>query len=158
MQSKDFYRKLYPLLTQFELITDSESYDFNCISHTIGVFDKSYWPTGDENFWPVKKETTKECFDLFYEYHGFEKTSLDFSYDSRYIKVALYTNNGIPTHACIQYNDIYWESKIGSLGIIRHDLFEIENNRYGQVTQIYKKLKMVNEILFFKDFIKSKDI
>ena len=48
--------------------------------------------------------------------------------------------------------DIYWESKIGSAGIIRHDLFEIEGDSYGQLTQIYKKLKVVNEILLFKDF------
>ena len=158
MENKDFYRKLYPLLTDFELLPNSESYEYNCISYTIGIYDKSSWPTGDGNFWPVKKETTKESFDIFYEYYGFEKISLDFSYDSRYIKVALYTNRGVPTHACIQYDDCLWESKIGSLGIIRHDLFEIENERYGQVTQIYRKLRIINEILLFKDFINLKCI
>jgi len=66
---------------------------------------------------------------------------MDFSYDNRYTKVALFMKNNKPMHACIQYNSKYWESKIGSGGIIRHDLFEIENNRYGQVVQIYKKVK-----------------
>jgi hypothetical protein len=134
MENKYFYRKLYPLLTDFELLPNSESYEYNCISYTIGIYDKSSWPTGDGNFWPVKKETTKESFDIFYEYYGFEKI------------------------ACIQYDDCLWESKIGSLGIIRHDLFEIENERYGQVTQIYRKLRIINEILLFKDFINLKCI
>ena len=101
MLGDDYYKRLFPLIIDFELLPNGESYDFNCISHT---------------------------------------------------KVALYTKNGIPTHACIQHNYIYWESKIGSAGIIRHDLFEIEGDSYGQLTQIYKKLKVVNEILLFKDF------
>ena len=154
MLGDDYYKRLFPLIIDFELLPNGESYDFNCISHTIGIDDDICWPHIDgDYYWPVKKETTKECFDLFYEYHGFEKIKfLDFSYDPKYTKVALYTKNGIPTHACIQHNYIYWESKIGSAGIIRHDLFEIEGDSYGQLTQIYKKLKVVNEILLFKDF------
>jgi len=154
MLDSNYYKLSFPLIIDFEILPNSESYEYNCISHTIGINNDISWPhTNGDYYWPVIKKTTKESFDLFYEYHGFKKASLDFSYDSRYIKVALYTNKGIPTHACIQYNDIYWESKIGSAGIIRHDLFEIENDTYGQLTQIYKKLKSVNEILCFKDFI-----
>jgi len=80
---------------------------------------------------------------------------LDFSYDPKYIKVALYTNKGIPTHASIQIDDYYWESKIGRLGIIKHDLFEIEDNVYGEVSQIYRKTKAIKEriITKFKRFI-----
>jgi hypothetical protein len=81
---------------------------------------------------------------------------LDFSYDPKYTKVALYTKDGIPTHASIQIDDTWWESKIGSLGIIRRDLFEIEDNTYGRVSRIYKKLKEIkneNIITKFVNFI-----
>jgi len=70
---------------------------------------------------------------------------LDFSYDTKYIKVALYSNKGVPTHTSIQFDEFFWESKIGELGIIRHDLFEIEDDIYGRVVQIYRKLKSTNE-------------
>ena len=106
------------------------------------------------DYWSVKNEKTKESFNEFYEYHGFKQCYLDFSYDPKYTKVALYTKDGIPKHACKQIDDIWWESKIGQLGIIKHDLFEIENDVYGEVSQIYIKLKKVNEILSFNDFNK----
>lgn len=104
------------------------------------------WPFDNNNYWPVSRDLTKESFDKFYEFHVFEKMNLlNFSYDPKYIKVALYVNKGIPTHAAIQVDEFFWESKIGELGIIKHDLFEIEDNVYGEVTQIYRKLKPTNE-------------
>ena len=42
MLGDDYYKLLFPLIIDFELLPNGESYDFNCISHTIGVFDKSY--------------------------------------------------------------------------------------------------------------------
>lgn len=168
MITKEYYKNLFPLLNDYELITNSENSNYNCISHTLGYKNKWSWPF-DENveyirkyniYWTVKNEKSKESFDLFYEYHGFEKiNSLNFIYDPKYIKVALYTNKGIPTHAAIQSDDVFWESKIGELGILRHDLFEIENDVYGEVTQIYRKLKNINEskILKYYQFIRNLD-
>lgn len=162
--NKEYYKKLFPLLNDYELIHNSDNTQYNCISYSVGIKDKWSWPY-DENeiyeydydhYWPVKNELSKDAFDEFYEYHGFEKMSLlDISYDPRYIKVALYTKNGIPKHATIQKDKIFWESKIGLLGIIKHDLFEIESNSYGELTQIYRKLKNVNEtkILRYNQFI-----
>jgi hypothetical protein len=160
MENKEYYKKLFPLLTDYELIPNSESEDYNCISYTIGRTDVSSFPLDDNtDYWPVKNEKTKQAFDEFYEFHGFEKMNLlDFFYDPKYIKVALYVNNGIPTHGAIQVDEFFWESKIGSLGVIKHDLFEIEDDVYGKVTQIYKKPKPINEsiILKYYQFIKNK--
>jgi hypothetical protein len=159
MENKEYYRKLFPLLTDYELIPNSESMEYNCISHTLNINNDISWPFDNNNYWPVSRDLTKESFDKFYEFHGFEKMNLlDFSYDPKYIKVALYTNKGIPTHAAIQVDEFFWESKIGELGIIKHDLFEIEDNVYGEVTQIYRKLKPTNEsrILRYYQFIKNK--
>lgn len=161
MENKEYYRKLFPLLTDYELIPNSESMEYNCISHTLNINNDISWPFDNNNYWPVSRNLTKESFDKFYEFHGFEKMNLlDFSYDSKYIKVALYTNKGIPTHAAIQVDEFFWESKIGELGIIKHDLFEIEDNVYGEVAQIYRKLKTTNEsiILKYYQFIKNKQI
>lgn len=161
MENKEYYRKLFPLLTDYELIPNSESMEYNCISHTLNINNDISWPFDNNNYWPVSRDLTKESFDKFYEFHGFEKMNLlDFSYDSKYIKVALYTNKGIPTHAAIQVDEFFWESKIGELGIIKHDLFEIEDNVYGEVAQIYRKLKTTNEsiILKYYQFIKNKQI
>ena len=165
--NKEYYRKLFPLLTDYELIQNSENNKYNCVSHTLNIKDKWIWPYLEDeiyirkynSYWTVKNEISKESFDEFYEYHGFEKLDLlDFFYDPKYIKVALYTNKGIPTHAAIQVDEFFWESKIGELGIIKHDLFEIEDDVYGKVTQIYKKPKPINEsiILKYYQFIKNK--
>jgi hypothetical protein len=154
MENKEYYKRLFPLLSDYELIPNSEKDSYNCISHTICLYDKLSWPIDSPDvYWLVKNEKTKESFEQFYEYHAFEKCYLDFSYDSNYTKVALYTKDGIPTHASIQIDDIWWESKIGQLGIIKHDLFEIEGESYGSVSQIYRKPKRLNEIIFFENFI-----
>jgi len=161
MENKEYYRRLFPLLTEYYLIPNSESEEYNCISHTIGRNDKISFPLGDDtDYWPVINEKTKEAFDDFYEYHGFEKCSLDFSYDPNYIKVALFLNNDIPKHASMQVDDFWWVSKIGRLGILKHDLFEIEDDVYGKVEQIYKKLKTTNEskILKYYQFINESSL
>ena len=104
-----------------------------------------------DNYWPVKNELSIESFELLYTYKGFKKLNyLDISYDPNFIKVAIYTKDNIPTHAAIQINDLWWESKIGRLGIIRHDIFEIENVVYGEVTQIYRKPKLIKERIITK--------
>ena len=36
MLGDDYYKRLFPLIIDFELLPNGESYDFNCISHTIG--------------------------------------------------------------------------------------------------------------------------
>ena len=68
MENKEYYKKLFPLLTDYELIPNSESKDFNCISYTLGLKNENAWPELD-GYWPVRNENTKESFDEFYEYH-----------------------------------------------------------------------------------------
>lgn len=156
MENRSYYKKLFPLLIDYELLDNSESNIYNCISFTIGKKDIISWPINELGYWPTKKELSKDSFDVFYDFHGFIKCSLDFSYDPDFIKVALFMSNGVPTHASLQVDNDWWESKIGSLGIIRHDLFQIEDNVYGEVVQIYKKPKFINEkILYFREYFIS---
>lgn len=145
---ENFYKKILPNLVKFEIKPDTESDTYNCISHTIGLKDRWSWPSSswiDNN-----SDISKDSFISFYKYHGFEVCkNLDISYDEKYIKVALYINNSKPKHASIQIDFDWWESKVGQLGIIKHDLFELEDDTYGNVEIIFRKLKITNEILKF---------
>jgi hypothetical protein len=74
MESKEYYKILFPLLTEYYLVPNSESEEYNCISYTIGRNGVSSFPLVDNtDYWPVRNEKTKQAFDEFYEYHGFEK-------------------------------------------------------------------------------------
>jgi len=44
MLNEKFYKNLYPLMIDFELLPNSESYNYNCISHTIGINNDISWP------------------------------------------------------------------------------------------------------------------
>jgi len=155
MVRKEYYKKLFPLLTDYELELDSESDYYNCISLTISKYDIPSWPTNSTYYWPTKRVVSIESFDEFYKYHGFYECGMDFSYEKNYTKVALYVNNGKPTHGALQVDDLWWKSKIGAYGVIKHDLFELEDDVYGEVFKIYKKLNKIDEdILYFREFIK----
>jgi hypothetical protein len=41
-QDKNYYKKNYPLLTQFELYEDSEDDNYNCISYSVGLTDRDF--------------------------------------------------------------------------------------------------------------------
>ena len=68
MENKEYYKKLFPLLVDYELIPNSESYNYNCISHTIGLKNEIIWTEPNDRYWPVERELTKYAFDNFYEY------------------------------------------------------------------------------------------
>ena len=163
MEGRDYYTKLYPMLTNFKLYDNSETYFYNCISYSIGRKDVFTWPGRSVNddvisYWVGNDVVTFESFDYFYNQHGYELCgNIDIRYDPNYTKVALFIKNGIPTHASIQIDENWWESKIGVLGIIKHDLFEIEGGNYGQVEYIYKKKKenLSESILNFDEFLKQ---
>ena len=154
-QDKNYYKKNYLLLTQFELYEDSEDDNYNCISYSVGLTDRGFWPIkGRDDCWYGINEVTINSFDIFYEHYGFKRCDyLDILYDKNYIKVAIFTKENIPTHASIQIDDNWWESKIGQLGIIKHDIFEIEGDIYGKLSHIYKKKININELLNFTEFI-----
>jgi hypothetical protein len=44
MITKEYYKNLFPLLNDYELITNSENSNYNCISHTLGYKNKWSWP------------------------------------------------------------------------------------------------------------------
>lgn len=160
MEDKSYYKRLFPLLNDYHLINNSETDKYNCISHTLNIKNISSWPHKDEQkfYWPVKRELSIEAFDEFYKYHGFIKLKyIDDRYDKNILKVGLYIKDNIPTHACVQINERFWQSKIGELGVIVHDLYELESNVYGAIKCIYVKKKSIlkfNEHIYYNSLEK----
>ena len=54
-------------------------------------------------------------------------------------KIALYTLNGIPTHACRLLDSGMWTSKLGLNIDLSHEVDELEGPEYGQIAKIYRK-------------------
>ena len=44
MVSKEYYKKLFPHLTEYYLVPNSESREYNCISYSLGVTQSGLWP------------------------------------------------------------------------------------------------------------------
>jgi hypothetical protein len=92
-------------------------------------------------FWPenVKCEETIEAFiELFHSvnYECCDMRDLENGYE----KVAIYTLNGVPTHAARQLPNGNWTSKLGSEIDIEHDNLDCLNGPvYGKVEIIMKR-------------------
>jgi hypothetical protein len=76
-------------------------------------FDTEYWPAG------IPRENTLSAFIDAYSTNGFEvcptgDPNLEFSPNGFFVeKIAIYTIDGRPSHACRQLNSGRWTSKIG---------------------------------------------
>ena len=67
-------------------------------------------------------------------------TSFELPFSSRgFCEVALYSLQGLPTHAARQIDVRTWSSKLGKNVDLHHTLRGLEGPLYGQVTKILKK-------------------
>ncbi len=69
---------------------------------------------------------------------GWEET-VERGEESGFEKIALYTSNGVPTHACRLLPNGMWTSKLGQYIDLSHYISELEGPEYGQVTKIFRK-------------------
>jgi hypothetical protein len=129
-------RAIFPLLTRYTT-TSSATEDYNCIAWACGDNTKWWWP--DETvYWPdgIRCDETLEAFDdLFKSGGGVETLSDDL--EAGCIKIALFAQNGKPTHAARQLPNGAWTSKLGKGIDIAHSLRELEGQFYGTVAKIY---------------------
>lgn len=145
--------KLFPNLEKdFQIIADQNP-DSNCISYSLGYMMFKVWPIefsnglnrypdGSRIFWP-KGLSSSESLDNFikmYKMFKFEVCDND-SFEEEYIKIAIYTKDDIVTHACRQLHTEanVWASKLGIGGVIRHRLYSLKSNTYGDVACIMKR-------------------
>lgn len=78
------------------------------------------------------------CFIEAYQACGFEVCESGFEAD--FERIAIYTLNGIPTHAARQLPDGRWASKLGSWEDIEHNTTKaVEEHIYGKATTFMKR-------------------
>ena len=120
--------------------TSPIDYYYNCIAWAYGSNKKWYWPSGKpEHFWPpdIPLQETVDAFIKLYESIEYEVCP-DGELEKDYEKVAIFTKDGIPTHAARQLSDGKWTSKLGQQIDVSHSIFSIINGTYGDV-EVYMK-------------------
>ena len=115
-------------------ITSKASRRYNCIAWALG--DDSQWfdPMVADAYWPedLPKELTLDSVVELFRQAGYEICS-DGRLQAGYEKIAIYTNDGGPTHAARQLENGRWTSKLGNYHDIEHDSLEALNgDGYGE--------------------------
>ena len=117
----------FPNLHNFH-ITAPATYNYNCISWSVGVTNQWLWPGN-----------TVTAFDAFYASYGWvPSTSGEREYQKR--KVALWADASGCTHGSREtYNCDWHESKCGPAERIMHDKFQMQDGVYGKIIKYYEK-------------------
>lgn len=123
--------------------------NYNCIAFTVDDFDNKIFPISNMDFkWPLQSRINSiDNFVEFYKLFGYIPCGKNFSYDNKFNKIALYVDkNNFPTHAAKQYDEKYWESKIGNYERILHTLEGLEGSHhkysYGCVHMVFRKIRL----------------
>lgn len=114
--------------SHFEITSDPNAL-YNCIAWAAGDDQHFWWPGA---FWPrsLGKQVTRENFVQAFETRGYAVCAHP-DPEVGFEKVALYEDNGIPTHAARQLADGRWTSKLGSFHDIAHSLDALNGDQYG---------------------------
>jgi len=78
------------------------------------------------------------AFEELFSHQGWEETESRET-EAGYEKIALYTLNGVPSHACRLLETGFWTSKLGLYIDLSHDIAELEGPEYGKVARIFRK-------------------
>ncbi|MHB1559374.1 MAG: DUF7689 domain-containing protein [Isosphaeraceae bacterium] len=125
-------------------ITSAYDPRYNCIAWAAG--DRRRWWEPDEDgdrYWPpdAPREYSPESYIRAFESIGFERCESTHS-EPGYEKVAVFANEGGPTHAARQLSGGTWSSKLGVFEDIEHQLEALAGNEgeeYGSVVQILRR-------------------
>ena len=120
-------------------VTSHQTDEYNCFAWAMGVSDKRWEPFG-RCFWPlgVPRELTLDAFILAFATEGYHPCS-DASTQGKFERVALFTKDDCPTHACYELPNGLWTSKMGDNIDCVHALEAISGPLYGQVAVILKR-------------------
>ena len=114
-------------------ITSPKTPYYNSFAWAVNDQERCWFPDGFETeYWPagVRRENTLSAFIDAYMTELFEvcpigDPNLEFSPNGFFVeKIAIYTINGSPSHACRQLNTGRWTSKIGVREDVRHEFVE----------------------------------
>ena len=127
---------LWPhLRTEGYSVTSPPTWNYNCIAFAAGLETEWWWPDPNSDAaWPrgVPCEETLEAFAAAFATLGYEICA-DGELEQGYEKVAIYAQNGVPTHAAKQLDDGRWKSKLGAWEDIEHNTLKaVEEHIYGR--------------------------
>ena len=126
--------------------TSPETWDYNCIAFAADVIDEWWWPdSAGIGAWPkgAAREVKMEAFIEAYATKGYSVCSNDDT-EEGFQKIAIYSLNGVPTHAAKQLPDGRWKSKLGPWEDIEHNTTKaVETSGgvgiYGEVKVFMKR-------------------
>ena len=135
--------KCWPYLVSEGYIVSSEAtWNYNCIAFAADIENEWWWPDPNgEARWPagVQREERLECFAEAFGTLGYQVCE-DGMLEASYEKIAIYSQNGVPTHAAKQLPDGRWKSKLGSLEDIEHNTVKaLEEYIYGKAVLYMKR-------------------
>lgn len=116
-------------------ITSPSTPRYNCIAWAAGDERRSWWPDVDEvAYWPenVPRIETAEGFAAAFRTLG-DSPCGDGEFEPGYEEVALYADQGTPTHAARQLSDGRWSSKLGQSVDIAHAPDALDGPLYGAI-------------------------
>lgn len=133
------------LLSEGYSVESVETWDYNCIAFAADIQDQWWWPDANGDCeWPpgVKREVTLERFIEAYGTRGYKKCWFSLC-QRRFERIAIYTLNGIPTHAAKQLPDGRWKSKLGPWEDIEHKTIKaVEEYIYGKAVVYMKRRRL----------------
>jgi hypothetical protein len=127
----------FPLLniTNYR-ITSPPNRSYNCIAWAAGEDNRWWWPDAAlANYWPdgIPRQATVDAFVQAYQTIGY-LVCTDGFLEKGMEKIAIYSKNGVPTHAARQLRSGRWTSKLGNADDIEHNAAGgVEGNAYGRI-------------------------
>ncbi|MFB2892084.1 hypothetical protein ACE1CI_03960 [Aerosakkonemataceae cyanobacterium BLCC-F50] len=123
--------------------TSDQTAQYNCIAWVAGVKDRPWWPINQKPYyWPLEPRIESlESFIEAFKTLGYEicdNGDLEVGYE----KVAIYTDEGEPTHMALQLDTGEWTSKCGDWEDITHTLEGLEGDFYGKVSIFMRRLRL----------------
>lgn len=123
------------------LLTSPPTTHYNCIAWAYGDDTRWFWPDNQNiYFWPhdVPRVETIEAFIKLFEKIGYSICE-DGEHEHEFDKVAVYVNQGKPTHAARQLQNGMWTSKLGENFDITHSIKSMSDGFYGNVGVFLKR-------------------
>lgn len=130
-----------PHLTNFNhKIASPPTYRYNCVAWAAGDATRK-WGDQVPYYWPKEVERGSDIAALIrlFNWLGFEQCG-DGRFEAGFEKVAIYSVDGLWTHAARQKSDGTWTSKLGDFEDIDHENAEVVvGGDYGEIAVILKR-------------------
>ncbi len=119
--------------------TSPPCWRYNCIAWAAGDSNNWWWPHED-SYWPSKVpiEETLDAFIRAFATLGYSPCR-EADLQEKFERVAIFANNGKPTHASYQLPSGMWSSKMGNEVDCEHKLHAICGPIYGEVAIILRR-------------------